>query len=80
MSKQKIIPLAVLALTALGGVAGISRLSTTVVHAQSPAAQVQSVAEEANKPANEQEPEKNLLGGGHQDINETVDHQFEGVE
>lgn len=48
MNKQKIVPLAALAIVALGGVtAGISQMSPTLVHAQSPAAQVsqQQVAE-----------------------------------
>lgn len=35
---------------------------------------------EAAEPANEQTQEKNLPGGGHQDANGNVDHQFEGVE
>ena len=36
---------------------------------------------EANEPANEQDQEKNLPNGGHQDQDNTdVDYQFEGVE
>lgn len=46
MNKQQIIPLAALALVALGGVtAGISNMNPTVANAQSSAAQVQQVAE-----------------------------------
>lgn len=46
MNKQKIVPLAALALVALGGVtAGISKMSPTVANAQSPATTVQQVAE-----------------------------------
>ena len=96
MNKQKIVPLAVLTLVALGGATlGLSQLSPTAVHAQSPSAQVQqSVTQqsvdkevpdaqerlEAAEPVNEAAQEKNLPGGGHQDTGETVDHQFEGVE
>lgn len=96
MNKQKIVPIAVLTLLALGtATAGLSKLSPTVVHAQSPSAQVQqSVASQSTdkeapgtqekaesvEPANEAAQEKNLPGGGHRDIGETVDHQFEGVE
>lgn len=36
---------------------------------------------QANEPASEQDQEKNLPNGGHQDQgNANVDHQFEGVE
>lgn len=34
---------------------------------------------EATEPASEQVQEKNLPGGGHQDVGQ-ADHQFEGVE
>ena len=41
MNKQKIVPLAALAIVAVGGATlGISQMSPTLVHAQSPAAQV----------------------------------------
>jgi len=95
MNKQKLIPLAVVAFVMLGGTVGISKISPSLVHAQTPANQVQQVAQEkgeavetqgkesveANEPTNEQEQEKNLPGGGHQDAEGVnVDHQFEGVE
>ena len=97
MNKQKIVPLTVLTLVALSGaMLGLSQLSSTTVHAQSPSAQVQqSVTQqsadkevldtqekpEAAEPANEQAQEKNLPGGGHQDADgATVNHQFEGIE
>ncbi|PIS23036.1 hypothetical protein COT49_02220 [candidate division WWE3 bacterium CG08_land_8_20_14_0_20_40_13] len=96
MNKQKLIPLMVAAFVILGGATiGIGKFGPSLVHAQTPATQVQQVAPEkgealemqgkksaeANEPANEQAQDKNLLGGGHQDADgATVDHQFEGVE
>lgn len=95
MNKQKLIPLMAAAFVILGGAVGISKIGPSLVHAQTPATQVQQVAPEkgeaveaqgkegveANEPANEQEQEKNLPGGGHQDTDgSNVDHQFEGVE
>ena len=68
MNKQKIVPLAALAIVALGGATlGISQMSPTLVHAQSPAAQVsqaqteQQTTEKADSGTevadkNEQEP------------------------
>lgn len=35
---------------------------------------------EVAEPANEQAQEKNLPGGGHQDVGGNADHQFEGIE
>jgi len=96
MNKQKLIPLTVAAFVMLGGaIVGISKIGPSLVRAQTPATQVQQVDSEneeavemqekegveANEPANEQEEEKNLPGGGHQDVEGVnVDHQFEGVE
>ncbi len=96
MNKQKLIPLAAAAFVILGGATvGIGKFGPSLVHAQTPATQVQQVASkkgeavetqgkegvEANEPANEQAQEKNLPGGGHQDAEgANVNHQFEGVE
>lgn len=96
MNKQKLIPLMAAAFVLLGGATvGLGKFGPSLVHAQTPATQVQQVAPEkgealetqgkesveANEPANEQAQEKNLPGGGHQDADgTTVDHQFEGVE
>jgi len=96
MNKQKILTLSALTLAVLGGATvGIGKIGPSLAHAQTPATQVQQVASEkgeavetqgresveANEPANEQEQEKNLPGGGHQDADgATVDHQFEGIE
>ena len=53
MNKQQIVPLAVLSLVALGGATlGISKMSPTLVHAQSSAAQV------SQAPAGQQATEK----------------------
>ncbi len=87
MNKQKIVPLAALALVALGGATlGFNQMSPTVVHAQAQTAQVQQKEvpgsqekAETTEPVSEA-GEKNLPGGGHQDTGETADHQFEGVE
>ncbi len=96
MNKQKILTLSALTLAVLGGATiGLGKIGPTLIHAQTPMAQVQQVAAtkpeavevqgkegvEANEPANEQAQEKDLPGGGHQDADgATVDHQFEGVE
>lgn len=96
MNKQKLIPLAAAAFVLLGGATvGIGKFGPSLVHAQTPATQVQQVAPEkgearktqgkegveANEPANEQAQEKNLPGGGHQDADGmNIDHQFEGIE
>lgn len=76
-----------------GATVGIGKFGPSLVHAQTPATQVQQVAPkngetvevqgkesvEPSEPANEQAQEKNLPGGGHQDTGQ-ADHQFEGVE
>jgi len=96
MNKQKILTLSALTLAVLGGATvGLGKIGPTLVHAQTPKAQVQQVTAtkpeavetqgkegvEGSEPANEQAQDKNLLGGGHQDADgATVDHQFEGVE
>lgn len=96
MNKQKLIPLAIAAFVILGGaIVGMGKFGPSLVHAQSPATQVQQVTPEkgeavetqgkedveADEPDNEQAQEKNLPGGGHQDAEGVnVDHQFEGVE
>ncbi len=93
MNIKKTMSLTALALVLLGGgVFGISKIKATPVHAQTVAPQTQAVQQKDNaetvetkegvkgtEPANEQAPEKNLPGGGHQDQGQ-VDHQFEGIE
>ncbi len=94
LQKKIVVPLAVLAIIALGGsVYTLSHLGPTTAHAQTPTAQVQSVnkaglAEIKDSATNEKSgteatAEKGTADGpgGHQDSQgENVDHQFDGVE
>lgn len=93
MTKQKLIPFAALVLTLIGGSAlGISRMGSSVVHAQTPTVPVQTVnkvgqAAEVKDSAVNEKPEtateKDTIDGpgGHQDPQgANVDHQFDGAE
>lgn len=91
MTRQEFLPVAVLALALAGVTAlGVSKFSTTPVHAQTTAVQntqpersesATSTKEGVEKPetAVEAAADKNLPGGGHQDKGQ-ADHQFEGIE
>ncbi len=87
MNKVKVLSFSALMLTVLGGaVFGFTQLKPSIVHAQTPVTQVQpSVSSvekdkevvDANEPAEGSETKDSA---GHQDVGESVDHQFEGVE
>ena len=70
----------------LGGVVfGFSQLKPSIVHAQTPVTQVQVPVTTVKKDsdivvAKELEGAETNNSTGHQDVLDSVDHQFEGVE
>ncbi len=91
MSKVKVLLVAALMLTVLGGVTAVNHLKPVVAHAQTTTTQAQQSVTSAktdsevvdtkeNVNTQESAQEKNIPGGGHQDVGGSVDHQFEGVE
>ncbi len=87
MNKMKVLPYLAVIMAVFGGVVyGYGRLKPSIVHAQAPATQVQTLATTVKNDneivdAKESTDSKETDGStGHQDVGGSTDHQFEGVE